>query len=39
VVGVLTDRKDLTPDLGGSGTTRAVTDLVVARLAAAAATA
>jgi isocitrate/isopropylmalate dehydrogenase len=39
VVGVLTDRKDLTPDLGGSGTTRAVTNLVVARLAAAAATA
>ena len=32
VVGVLTDRRELTPDLGGTSTTEAVADAVVARV-------
>ena len=32
VIGVLADERDLTPDLGGSGTTRTVSDAVVGRL-------
>jgi tartrate dehydrogenase/decarboxylase/D-malate dehydrogenase len=35
VVGVLTDRRTLTPDLGGTATTEAVADAVVARVRAA----
>jgi tartrate dehydrogenase/decarboxylase/D-malate dehydrogenase len=34
VVGVLADQRGLTKDLGGTGTTRSVTDLVLARLSA-----
>jgi hypothetical protein len=33
VVGVLTDRVGLTPDLGGTGTTSGVADSVAARMA------
>jgi tartrate dehydrogenase/decarboxylase/D-malate dehydrogenase len=32
VIGVLTDRRVLTPDLGGTATTEAVADAVVARM-------
>ena len=32
VLGVLTDRREITPDLGGTGTTRSVGDAVVARV-------
>ena len=32
VLGVLTDRREITPDLGGTGTTRSVSDAVVARV-------
>jgi tartrate dehydrogenase/decarboxylase / D-malate dehydrogenase len=35
VLGVLADRHELTPDLGGTGTSRSVSDEVVARIAAA----
>ena len=35
VIQVLTDRRQLTPDLGGTGTTATVTDEVVAELGAA----
>jgi isocitrate/isopropylmalate dehydrogenase len=32
VLGVLTDRREITPDLGGTGTTRSVSDAVVSRV-------
>jgi tartrate dehydrogenase/decarboxylase/D-malate dehydrogenase len=32
VVGVLAERRDLTPDLGGTGTTAGVANAVVARV-------